>query len=85
MPRGACASAAPQPAPADQTTPAPYVTPGLEAELTGVDPADAAAVAAAAAANATAGAGRLQAQGRDLRRGGVRGPGRASGQKVGRP
>jgi len=31
---------APQPAPPDQTTPALYVTPGLEAALTGVDPAD---------------------------------------------
>lgn len=30
---------APQPAPPDQTIPALYVTPGLEAELTGVDPA----------------------------------------------
>jgi cytoskeleton protein RodZ len=29
---------APQPAPPDQTIPALYVTPGLEAELTGVDP-----------------------------------------------
>ena len=43
---------APQPAPADQTTPALYITPGLEAQLTGVDPADTAAVAAAAAAAA---------------------------------
>jgi cytoskeleton protein RodZ len=43
---------APRPAPADQTTPALYITPGLEAQLTGVDPADPAAVAAAAAANA---------------------------------
>lgn len=43
----------PQPAPPDQTTPALYVTPGLEAQLTGVDPNDPAAVAAAAlAANA---------------------------------
>lgn len=40
---------APLPAPADQTTPALYITPGLEAQLTGVDPADPAAVAAAAA------------------------------------
>lgn len=39
---------APQPAPPDQTIPALYVTPGLEAELTGVDPADPTAVAAAA-------------------------------------
>ena len=31
---------APQAAPPDQTTPALYITPGLEAELTGVDPAD---------------------------------------------
>jgi len=29
----------PRPAPPDQTTPAPYVTPGLELELTGIDPA----------------------------------------------
>jgi cytoskeletal protein RodZ len=43
---------APQPAPPDQTTPALYITPGLEAQLTGVDPADTAAVAAAAAASA---------------------------------
>ncbi|WP_420480070.1 helix-turn-helix domain-containing protein, partial [Brevundimonas sp. FT23028] len=41
---------APQPAPPDQTIPALYVTPGLEMQLTGVDPADAAAAAAAAAA-----------------------------------
>lgn len=40
---------APLPAPADQTTPALYITPGLEAQLTGMDPADPAAVAAAAA------------------------------------
>ncbi|AQR60322.1 hypothetical protein BZG35_00625 [Brevundimonas sp. LM2] len=39
-------------APPDQTTPALYITPGLEAELTGIDPTDTAAVAAAAAANA---------------------------------
>ena len=31
---------APLPAPADQTTPALYITPGLEAQLTGVDPDD---------------------------------------------
>jgi len=31
---------APLPAPPDQTVPALYVTPGLEAQLTGVDPAD---------------------------------------------
>ncbi|CAN5364432.1 helix-turn-helix domain-containing protein [soil metagenome] len=43
---------APRPAPPDQTTPALYVTPGLEAALTGIDPADPAAVAAQAAANA---------------------------------
>jgi hypothetical protein len=43
---------APLPAPADQTTPALYITPGLEAQLTGMDPADPAAVAAAAAASA---------------------------------
>ena len=36
-------------APPDQTTPAPSITRGLEAELTGVDPADPAALAAAAA------------------------------------
>jgi len=42
----------PQSAPPDQTTPALYVTPGLEAELTGIDPADPEAVAAALAANA---------------------------------
>lgn len=36
---------APQPAPPDQTVPALYVTPGLEAQLTGVDPDDPAAPA----------------------------------------
>lgn len=45
------ALSAPQPAPPDQTVPALYVTPGLEAQLTGVDPADPEAVAAAAARN----------------------------------
>ncbi|MFA4894225.1 helix-turn-helix domain-containing protein [Brevundimonas sp.] len=39
---------APQPAPPDQTIPALYITPGLEAELTGVDPASPAGLAAAA-------------------------------------
>ncbi len=39
----------PQPPPPDQTTPGLYITPGLEAELTGVDPADPAAIAAALA------------------------------------
>ncbi|WP_309628842.1 helix-turn-helix domain-containing protein [Brevundimonas sp.] len=43
---------APQPAPADQTTPVLYITPGLEAQLTGVDPADTAALAAATTASA---------------------------------
>jgi cytoskeleton protein RodZ len=43
---------APQPAPPDQTTPTLYVTPGLEAELTGIDPASPAGLAAAAAAAA---------------------------------
>lgn len=43
---------APLAAPPDQTTPALYITPGLEAELTGIDPMDTAAVAAAAAQNA---------------------------------
>ncbi|HZV83355.1 MAG TPA: helix-turn-helix domain-containing protein [Brevundimonas sp.] len=43
---------APQPAPPDQTTPALYVTPGLEAELTGIDPTSPAGLAAAAAAAA---------------------------------
>ena len=46
------ALSAPQPAPPDQTIPALYVTPGLEAQLTGVDPTDPEAVAAAAARNA---------------------------------
>ena len=41
---------APQPAPPDQTVPALYITPGLEAELTGVDPASPEGLAAAAAA-----------------------------------
>ena len=44
---------APLPAPADQTTPAIYITPGLEAQLTGIDPADSAAIAAATAAPTT--------------------------------
>lgn len=41
---------APRAAPPDQTTPALYVTPGLEAQLAGVDPADPEAMAALAAA-----------------------------------
>ncbi|GAA0642669.1 helix-turn-helix domain-containing protein [Brevundimonas lenta] len=41
---------APRPAPPDQTVPALYVTPGLETELTGVDPTSPEAMAAAAAA-----------------------------------
>lgn len=49
---GVVALSAPHPAPPDQTIPALYVTPGLEAQLTGVDPADPDAVAAAAARNA---------------------------------
>ncbi|KQY77099.1 helix-turn-helix domain-containing protein [Brevundimonas sp. Root608] len=44
---------APQPAPPDQTIPALYITPGLEAELTGVDPASPEGLAAAAAASAS--------------------------------
>lgn len=40
---------APRPAPPDQTIPALYVTPGLEAQLTGVDPASPEGLAAAAA------------------------------------
>ena len=43
---------APRAAPPDQTTPALYVTPGLEAQLTGVDPNDPAVIAAAQAADA---------------------------------
>lgn len=39
---------APQPAPPDQTIPALYVTPGLEAELTGINPASPEGLAAAA-------------------------------------
>ncbi|MBA4808432.1 helix-turn-helix transcriptional regulator [Brevundimonas sp.] len=42
---------APRAAPPDQTTPALYITPGLEAQLTGVDPNDPAVIAAAAAAD----------------------------------
>ena len=50
-PQGAVVTlGAPQPAPPDQTTPELYITPGLEAQLTGVDPADPAVIAAAAAA-----------------------------------
>jgi cytoskeleton protein RodZ len=41
---------APQPAPPDQTVPALYITPGLEAELTGIDPTSPEGLAAAAAA-----------------------------------
>jgi hypothetical protein len=41
---------APHPAPPDQTVPALYITPGLEAELTGIDPASPEGLAAAAAA-----------------------------------
>ena len=44
---------APQPAPADQTVPALYITPGLEAQLMGIDPEDTAALAAATAAPST--------------------------------
>ncbi|TPW02951.1 MAG: hypothetical protein FD125_1827 [bacterium] len=40
---------APRPAPPDQTIPALYITPGLETELTGVDPASPEAIAAATA------------------------------------
>ena len=40
---------APRPAPPDQTIPALYITPGLETELTGIDPASPEALAAAAA------------------------------------
>lgn len=49
---GVVSLSAPHPAPPDQTVPALYVTPGLEAQLTGVDPANPEAVAAAAARNA---------------------------------
>ena len=41
---------APRPAPPDQTIPALYVTPGLEAQLTGIDPTSPEAIQAAAAA-----------------------------------
>lgn len=44
--------AAPHPAPPDQTIPALYITPGLETELTGIDPTSPEALAAAAAAAA---------------------------------
>ena len=40
---------APRPAPQDQTIPALYITPGLETELTGIDPGSPEAVAAASA------------------------------------
>ncbi|WP_374274903.1 helix-turn-helix domain-containing protein [Brevundimonas sp.] len=43
---------APTPAPEEQTVPQLYVTPGLEAQLLGIDPEDAEALAAVAAANA---------------------------------
>lgn len=52
VPGQAVSLTAPRAAPPDQTIPALYVTPGLEAQLTGIDPTDAQAVAAAAAANA---------------------------------
>ena len=52
VPGQAVGLSAPTAAPPDQTIPALYVTPGLEAQLTGVDPADPQAVAAAAAASA---------------------------------
>jgi cytoskeleton protein RodZ len=42
---------APRAAPPDQTTPALYITPGLEAQLTGIDPNDPAVIAATEAAN----------------------------------
>jgi cytoskeleton protein RodZ len=42
--------AAPRPAPPDQTVPALYITPGLEAQLTGIDPGSPEGVAAVAAA-----------------------------------
>jgi len=41
---------APRPAPPDQTIPALYITPGLETELTGIDPTSPEAMAAAASA-----------------------------------
>ena len=41
---------APRPAPPDQTIPALYITPGLETELTGIDPTSPEALAAAASA-----------------------------------
>lgn len=47
---GALNLTAPRPAPPDQTIPALYVTPGLETELTGLDPTSPAALAAATAA-----------------------------------
>ena len=40
---------APRPAPPDQSVPAVYITPGLETQLTGVDPTSPEAIAAAAA------------------------------------
>src|SRR5690606_24080497 len=40
---------APRPAPPDQTVPALYITPGLETELTGIDPTSPEGLAAAAA------------------------------------
>lgn len=44
---------APLPAPADQTTPVLYITPGLEAQLMGIDPTDTAAIEASRHAAAT--------------------------------
>jgi cytoskeleton protein RodZ len=51
-PGGVVKVSAPHQAPADQSVPPLYVTPGLELQLTGVDQTDPAAVAAAAARNA---------------------------------
>lgn len=51
VPGQALRLSAPQPAPPDQTIPALYVTPGLEAELTGVDPTSPEGLAAASSAS----------------------------------
>ena len=51
----------PRPAPPDQTVPVMYLTPGLEAQLLGLDPDDAEAAAAALAAAASRREGPVQA------------------------
>lgn len=53
-PQGPVTLGAPLPAPQESTTPKPYVTPGLEGQMSGADPAAAASAAADAQTTATA-------------------------------